>query len=328
MKIAVLDDYVGKSASFADWSRVKAKAEVQVFERALAVPDEAARLLAPFEVICLIRERMPVPRALIERLPNLKMIVTTGGQSDTLDAAAATERGILICESADHPGAPSGSPELTWGLILASVRHIPYEDRRLHEGLWQNSYGFALRGRTLGVIGLGRNGKRVAAIGQAFGMKLIAWSQNLTAEAAASVGVKRVEKDELFRTSDVITIHLVLSDRTVGLVGARELGLMQPHAHLINTSRGPIVDDAALIDALRNRDIGGAAQDVFNQEPLPADDPLRKLDNIVLTPHLGYSIEESMLHFYGDTVEALEAYLAGKPIRIINPEAAGRGRTA
>jgi phosphoglycerate dehydrogenase-like enzyme len=321
MKIALLDDYAGLSQKLADWSRVRAKATVEVFERALAVPDEAARVLAPFEVLCLIRERMPMPRALIERLPNLKMIVTTGAQSDTLDAQAATERGVLICESPNHPGTPSGSHELTWGLVLASVRHIPYEDKRLHEGLWMGSSGFALKGRTLGILGLGRNGKRVAGFGQAFGMKVVAWSQNLTAEAASAVGVTRVEKDELFRISDVICIHLVLSERTTGLVGAREFSLMKPHAHLINTSRGPIVDQTALIDALKNRRIGGAAQDVFDQEPLPADHPLRLLDNIVLTPHLGYSIVEPMTDFYKDTAEALEAYVNGKPIRILNPDA-------
>ena len=321
MKIAVLDDYAGKSATFADWSRVKAKASVEVFENPLVVPDEAARVLAPFEVICLIRERMPVPRALIEKLPNLKMIVTTGGQSHTLDAKAATEHGVLICHSADHPGSPSGAPEVTWALVLASVRHVPYEDRRMHEGKWQRSYGFALRGRTLGIVGLGRMGKRVAAYGKAFGMSVIAWSQNLTAEAAEAVGVRRVEKDELFASSDVICVHLALSDRTTGLIGAHELGLMQPHAHFINTARGPIVDEAALIDALRNHRIGGAALDVFNEEPLPSDHPLRGLDNVVLTPHIGYAMEESYRNFYGDTVEGLEAYLSGKPIRILNPEA-------
>ena len=324
MKIAVLDDYGGKSRDFADWSRVAARANVDVFEDHLDVPDEAARVLAPYDAICLLRERMPVPRGLIERLPNLKLIVTTGPQSPTLDATAATEHGVLICKSAEHPKAPSGAPELTWGLILASVRHISLEDRRLHEGKWQISHSFALQGRTLGIVGLGRMGKRVAEYGQAFGMSVIAWSQNLTAEAAQAVGARRVEKDELFSTSDVITIQLALSERTVGLVGAREFALMQPHAHFINTARAPIVDETALIDALRNRRIGGAALDVFNQEPLPVDHPLRGLDNVILTPHIGYAMESSLRNFYEDTVGALEAYLDGNPIRIINPEASQR----
>ena len=325
MKIAVLDDYIGVSQKLADWSALTKRADITVFDRNLVVPDEAARVLEPFDILCLLRERMAVPRNLIERLPNLKLMTVTGAVHRTLDLQAATEHGIAVSNAPSDPAIHLGTPELTWGLLLASVRHIPAANDRMRAGGWQDSYGMRLSGKTLGVIGLGRIGKTVARYGQAFGMKVVAWSQNLTHEAASAVGVQRVEKDELLARSDVISIHVVLSQRSRGLIGARELALMKPTAHLINTARGPIVDQAALVDCLRAGKIGGAALDVYDQEPLPPDHPLRGLDNLIMTPHLGYMVEDSLRVFYGDMVDAVTAFLDGKPIRVMNPETLNPG---
>jgi len=328
-KVAILDDYARAALEVADWSDVQARAEVVVFDRHLD-EEAAAEALRDFDVLVTVRERMALPGALIERLPRLKLVTIIGMSLPNLDMAAATEHGVVVCHS--NFGAPAfravanATPELAWGLMIATVRHIAQEERRMREGGWQSTTGLILAGRTLGLLGLGRIGRRVAEYARVFGMEVIAWSQNLTAEAAAEVVVRRVEKDELFDLADVVSIHLVLSDRTRGLVTARELGLMKPTAYLINTSRGPIVEEAALIDALRRRRIAGAGLDVYAVEPLPSDHPLRAMDNVTLTPHLGYVTRETLHAFYADSIEAVAAFLDGAPIRIANPEALERRR--
>jgi phosphoglycerate dehydrogenase-like enzyme len=326
-KVAILDDYARAALELADWSAVQAKAEVVVFDRHLS-EDEAAEALADFEVLVTVRERMALPRMLIQRLPKLKLITIIGMSLPNLDMAAATEHGVMVAHS--NFGAPAfravsnATPELAWGLMITTVRHLTLEDRRMRQGGWQSTTGLILAGKTLGLLGLGRIGKRMAEYAKVFGMQTIAWSQNLTAEAAAEVGVRRVEKDELFAEADVISIHLVLSDRSRGLVGAHELGLMKPTAYLINTSRGPIVQEAALIEALRSGKIAGAGIDVYDTEPPPADHPHRAMDNVTLSPHLGYVTRETLHAFYSDSVEAVAAFLDGAPIRIANPEALER----
>jgi len=320
MKLAILDDYQHVALKMADWSEIATRCEITVIDRPLQVPEEAVRVLAPYDIVCMLRERTAGPRSLLENLPNLKLLAITGLTHRTLDMAAATERGILVCHSSAHAGAHQGTPELTIGLIFAAIRHIPQEDRRLRDGKWQGSVGMQVYGRTLGIVGLGKIGRKVARVAQALDMNVIAWSQNLTAEAAGEVGVTRVEKDELFARSDIVSLHVVLGERTRGIVGTHELSLMKPTAYLINTARGPLIDETALITALQRRQIAGAALDVFWQEPIPADHPLLALDNVVLTPHLGYVVEESYRAFYGDIVEAVTAWLDGNPIRMLNPE--------
>jgi phosphoglycerate dehydrogenase-like enzyme len=321
MKLAILDDYQHVALKMADWSNIARRCEIDVIDRPLEVPDEAARVLAPYDIVCMLRERTAGPRSLIEKLPNLKLLAITGSSHRTLDMAAATEHGVLVCHSTAHAGAHQGTPELTIGLIFAAIRHIPQEDRRTREGRWQGSLGMQVHGRTLGIVGLGKIGRKVARVAQALDMKVIAWSQNLTAATAAEAGVTRVEKDELFARSDIVTLHLVLGDRTRGIVGAHELSLMKPTAYLVNTARGPLINEAALVETLQQRRIGGAALDVFWQEPIPSNHPLLALDNVVLTPHLGYVVEESYRAFYGDIVEAVTAWLDGHPIRMLNPDA-------
>jgi phosphoglycerate dehydrogenase-like enzyme len=321
MRLAILDDYAHLALRLADWSRLEGRCAVKVFDRAFGSEDEAALALAPFDILCHMRERMPMSGALIDRLPNLKFMTITGRGHRTLDVAAATKRGIPLSRTSEGGGSSNGTPELAWGLVLCAARHISYEDRLMRSGGWQHTAGMVLHKKTLGLLGLGKIGRRVAEYGKVFGMEVIAWSQNLTAQAAASVGVTKVEKKELLERSDVLSIHVVLSERTRGLIGASEFALMKPKAILINTSRGPIVEEAALIDALSKGKIGGAGLDVYDHEPLPADSALRRLDNVVLTPHLGYASEEGMRSFYKDTVEAVDAFLDGKPIRIVNPEA-------
>ena len=324
MKIALLDDYARVALQSADWSRVRAMAEIAIFDRHLS-ETEAISALADFDVLSTIRERMALPRRLIEKLPKLKLVTIIGMSLPNLDLAAATEHGVAIAHS--NFGNPAfanianATPELTWGLMIATVRHIAQEHEGLREGKWQSTTGIILAGKTLGLLGLGRIGKRMAEYARVFGMNVIAWSQNLSAEAAAAVGVKRVEKDELFRQSDILSIHIVLSDRTRGLVTARELSLMKHEAYLINTSRGPIIDEAALLSALREKRIAGAGLDVFDVEPLADSHPYRTLTNVTLTPHLGYVTLETLGAFYSDTAEAIGAYLEGQPIRIVNPDA-------
>jgi phosphoglycerate dehydrogenase-like enzyme len=316
MRIAVLDDYQRVALRLADWGELGADAAVDVFDRNLATVDEAAAALQPYDVVCLMRERMPMPRALIEQLPNLKLIIVTGARTHTIDFDAATQRGITVCHT--HPGeSQHATSELAWGLILACARHIPQEHQRVSAGGWQETIGTTLHGKTIGILGLGKLGSRVAAVAQAFGMQPIAWSQNLTAERAAAAGARLVAKDELFAEADVVTIHLVLGERTRGLVGARELGLMKPTAILINTSRGPIVDETALIAALQAGTIRAAGLDVYDREPLPPDHPLRSLANVVHTPHLGYVTEGAYREFYPDMVENILAWRAGEPMRVL-----------
>jgi phosphoglycerate dehydrogenase-like enzyme len=326
--VAILDDYVGLALDLADWSSVQAQAEITVFDRHLS-EAEAADALRPFDVVCTMRERMALPRTLIERLPNLKLITIVGKSLPNLDMTAATERGVLVAHSnfanPRFSAVRDATPEFAWGLMIATVRNLAEEHRRMRDGGWQTTTGMTLSGKTLGLLGLGRIGKRMAGYANVFGMEVIAWSQNLTDEAAAAAGARRVEKATLFEESDVVSVHLVLSERTRGLVAEPELALMKPHAYLINTSRGPIVDEAALISALRARRIAGAGLDVYDIEPLPPDHPLRLLPNVTLSPHLGYVTREMLTAFYSDTVEAVVAWLNGTPIRIANPEALQRG---
>jgi D-3-phosphoglycerate dehydrogenase len=317
MKIAILDDYLRRARSAADWSRLARTCEITVFDRPLAVPDDAAAALRDFDIICLLRERMPVSHELIARLPKLKMIAATGLYCRVLDVAAAAERGIVVSFTELRGPYRTATSELAWGLILSVARSIPQESNRMRDGGWQSTVGVALSGRTLGLLGLGRQGRRMVPVAKAFGMDVIAWSQNLQAQYAAQFGVTRVGRDELFRTSDVLSIHLVLSERTRGLVGARELALMKPGAILVNTARGAIVDETSLVDALASGRIAGAGLDVYAQEPLPDRHPLRRLPNAVLMPHQGHHVEEFYQVAYADVVENIEAFLDGKPIRVL-----------
>ncbi|OIN78221.1 D-2-hydroxyacid dehydrogenase family protein [Mycobacterium malmoense] len=323
-RVAILDDYAGVALELADWSPVRTRAQVTVFDRHLS-EEEAAEALRPFDVVCTLRERMAFPRTLIERLPNLRLITIVGRSLPNLDMAAASERGILVAHTNfAHPRFSSvrdATPELAWGLLIATVRNLAEEHRRMREGAWQATAGLTLSGKTLGLLGLGRIGTRMAEYAKVFGMEVIAWSQNLTGDAARAVGARRVEKSALFEQSDMVSIHVVLSERTRGLVGESELALMKPHAYLINTSRGPIVNEAALIAALEAGRIAGAGLDVYDIEPLPSDHPLRLLPNVTLSPHLGYVTREMLGAFYADTVDAVAAWLDGTPVRIANPEA-------
>jgi phosphoglycerate dehydrogenase-like enzyme len=284
-QIAVLDDYQNAALESADWSALRDRADITVFQDHLTDPDAVIERLLPFDVVCVMRERTPLPRKVIERLPNLKLIASTGSANASIDLAAAGDHGITVV----HTGYRSDpTVEFTWALILACARHIVTESNSLRSGGWQQTVGVDLRGKTLGVLGLGNVGSEVARIGSAFGMKLIAWSQNMTPEAAKAAGAILVSKDQLFERADILTIHLVLSSRTRGLVGAAELERMKPTAWLINASRGPIVEEQALITALQNKRLAGAAIDVFDIEPLPPSHPFRTLDNVLATPHIGY----------------------------------------
>ncbi len=324
LKVAILDDYANVALESADWTRLAGVADITVFDRHLS-EQEAASALKPFDVLCTMRERMALPRSLFERLPNLKLVAIVGLSLSNLDMAAATEHGVLVIQSdfrtAESNDYASATPELAWGLLIATVRHIAGEDRRMREGGWQSTVGVILFGKTLGLLGLGRIGKRMAGFGRAFSMNVIAWSQNLTAEAAATAGARYVGKDQLFAEADMVSIHLQLTARTRGLVGARDLALMKRQAYLINTSRAAIVDTAALVEALRERRIAGAGIDVFDLEPPPADHPFRMMDNVTLTPHLGYVTRETLRVFYGAMPEAIAAFARGAPVRVANPDA-------
>jgi phosphoglycerate dehydrogenase-like enzyme len=308
-RVALLDDYQGVALGMADWKSFPTGTEVVVFKDHLADEDALVTRLADFDIIMALRERTPFPRPLLERLPKLKLLITAGMRNASIDMKAAAERGVLVCGTS---GLPYPTAELAWGLILGLVRRIPAEDRATREGRWQTSLGLGLNGKTLGVLGLGTLGSRVARVGRALEMKVLAWSQNLTAERAAAEDAMLVAKDDLLARSDVVSIHLVLSERTRGLIGARELGLM-------NTSRGPIVDEAALIRALQDGTIAGAGLDVFDEEPLPRDHPFRRLASVVITPHLGYVTEETYRIFYGQAVEDIKAYFDGTPLRVLHP---------
>jgi len=315
-RVALLDDYQEVALSMADWKSLPAGTEVVVFKDHLAAEDAVARRLADFDIVMALRERTPFPRTLLERLPKLKLLITAGMRNASIVMKAAAERGVTVCGTA---GLPYPTAELAWGLILSLMRRIPAEDRATREGRWQTSLGLGLNGKTLGVLGLGTLGSRAAKVGLAFEMDVLAWSQNLTAERAKEIGVTLVPKDELLARADIVSIHLVLGERTRGLIGARELGLMKRSAYLINTSRGPIVDEAALIRALGDGTIAGAGLDVFDEEPLPLDHAFRRLPNIVITPHLGYVTSETYRIFYGHAVEDIKAYLDGKPVRVLKP---------
>jgi phosphoglycerate dehydrogenase-like enzyme len=305
-RIAVLDDYQHVALTMADWSVLDGRASVTVFNDHLAEPDAVVARLKPFDIVCVMRERTPLTRTIIERLPRLKLIASTGPRNASIDVGAAAERGIAVAHTRYEA---RSTIEMTWALILASVRQVASENAHLLAGGWQLTVGDSLHGKTLGVLGLGNIGAEVARIGLAFGMSVIAWSQNLTADKAQACGAGLVSKEELFRSADILTIHLVLSQRTKGLVGAAELQAMKPTARLINTSRGPIVDEPALLEALRERRIAGAALDVFDTEPLPADHPFRSLENVLATPHLGFVERELYQMFYGDTVKNIVQWL-------------------
>jgi phosphoglycerate dehydrogenase-like enzyme len=313
ISVALLDDFQGVGIELGDWQKVPGATVVAITEH-IADEDRLVRELAPYEVIVAMRERTPFGRRVLERLGNLKLLVTTGMANDSIDLAAARELGVTVCGTA---GLAYPTAELTIGLMIDLVRFIAVEDANLRRGGWQTRLGMSLSGRTLGVIGLGRLGAKVAQIAQAMDMNVISWSTNLTATRAEEFGTRLVGKDELFESSDIVSVHLKLSDRTRGLIGARELALLGPDSYLINTSRGPIVDEAALVAALSSGAIAGAALDVFDVEPLPPAHPLRSLPNVLLTPHIGYVTRESYEIFYRQAREDLEAFLSGSPVRVL-----------
>jgi D-3-phosphoglycerate dehydrogenase len=317
-RCAVLDDYQNVALSMADWASLAGEVDVTTFNRPIGPPEAIVKALQGFSMVVLTRERTAFPRQVIEQLPNLRLIVTTGARNPALDMAAAHERGIMVCNTLT-----AGFPTTTIAiaLILELMRRVGYENARLKAGeYWQGTVGVDPEGQTLGLIGLGKLGARVGKIAKAMGMKVVAWSQNLTAERCKEAGVDFApSKEDLLRQADVVSIHVVLSARTRGLIGAKELALMKPSAYLVNTSRGPIVDGAALIEALRNQTIAGAGLDVYDVEPLPVDHPLRKLDNVVLSPHLGYVTQQNFRVSYEGVVEDIRAFLDGKPIRVMEP---------
>ena len=322
VRVAVLDDYQGVALRMADWEALGPGVEVVVFRDSARDDEALVERLRPFEVVVSMRERTRFPAPVLERLPRLRLIAATGARQANIDVDAATRLGVFVSTT----GSPGGSTsELTWALIFAVTRWVAREDAALRAGRWQSTIGVDLTGKTLGLVGLGRVGVGVARAAEGFRVRVLAWSRNLTAERAAEQGAEAVGKDELFARSDIVSVHVPLIDGTRGLVGVRELALMRPASYLVNTSRGPIVDEPALIDALRERRIAGAALDVFDREPLPAGHPLTGLDNVVLTPHLGYVTEDNYRVFYGESVENIRAYLeTGTPARVMNLDAAGR----
>jgi phosphoglycerate dehydrogenase-like enzyme len=312
--IAILDDYQGVALQMAEWSALTGKAELTVFRDHLSDPESLVERLAPFLVICVMRERTPLPRPLLERLPKLKLIVSTGVHNAAIDLAAARELGITVCATGSGG---CGAAELTWALIMAAVRHIPQEHASVVAGGWQIKIGSELRGKTLGIVGLGKLGAAVAKYAHAFDMNVIAWSTNLTGERAQQHAARLVSKEQLFREADIVTVHLLLSERTRGIIGAGDLSRMKPTALFVNTSRGPLVDETALIDLLRRGAIAGAALDVFDIEPLPDHHPFRSLKNVLTTPHIGFVTQESYRIFYRGTLECIVAWLRGKPIHLM-----------
>ena len=315
VRVAVLDDYQDVARKMTDWSVLPADVEVEVFRDHLTDQAAVAERLKDFDIVVAMRERTPFPRTLLEQLPQLRLLTTTGMRNAAIDMQAAADCNVLVCGTG---GILYPTAELTWGLILSLLRHIPDEDQATRAGRWQVSMGLGLHGKTLGLMGLGRLGSEVARVGNAFQMNVIAWSQNLTAERAAECGATLVSKDELLARADILSIHLVLSARSRGLIGHRELDRMKPTASLINTSRGPIVDEAALIAALQNGTIAGAGLDVFDEEPLPLDHPLRRTANTIITPHIGYVTAETYKVFFDETVENIQAFLQGAPVRVLN----------
>src|SRR5712692_8362814 len=322
MRLSILDDYQGVALDMADWSPVKGRGvEIAVERHAFADEDAVVRALADSEIVAAMRERTPFPKRVVDRLPKLKLLITTGMRNASFDMAALKERGVTVCGTGGPIGAPGGgnedTAELAWGLILGAARRIAEDHQFMRQGGWQTRVGHRVAGKTLGLLGLGRLGSAVARVGLAFGMKAIAWSQNLTAERASEQGVEPVEKDELFRRSDILSVHLVLSPRSRGLVGAREIGLMKPSAIVVNTSRGPICDTGAIVAAPKEGRLAHAGFDVYDQEPLPIGHPLRTAPNVILTPHIGYVTEENYRSSYPQIVENITAFLDGKPTRVI-----------
>jgi D-3-phosphoglycerate dehydrogenase len=314
-RCAILDDYQNVALKLADWEKIAGAIEVRVFNSPLGGADDVIRTLEDFSIVCMMRERTPFPRKVIDGLPQLRLLITTGARNASIDMAACTERGIVVCGTSSFGNPTTG---ITFGLILELTRRIGFENTRMKTGeLWQVTLGVDIEGKTLGIIGLGKLGQRAAGVAKAFGMKVIAWSQNLTPEKAREAGVDHVAKDDLFRNADIVTIHTQLSDRTRGLITAKELGLMKPASYLVNTSRGPIVVEKDLIAALRDRRIAGAGLDVFDVEPLPLDHPFRTLDNVVLTPHLGYVSQQNYERYFPDIIEDIRGFLDGKPVRVV-----------
>ena len=313
-RIALLDDYQGVALRSAEWSRLPPDCEVVPFRRHIEDERELVAALAGFDVVMALRERTKLPAGVLAQLPDVRLIVTAGMRNAAIDIAAARARGITVCGTT---GLQYPTAELALGLMLCLARDIPNQERSLRAGRWQTSVGYGLNGKVLGVLGLGTLGSHVARLGRALEMEVLAWSRNLTDERAREFGAQRVELDALLQRADFITVHLVLSDRTRGLIGARELALMKPGAYLVNTSRSPIVDEAALIAALEAGRIGGAALDVYDREPLPADHPILAAPRTVLTPHLGYTTHETLRVFYGQALEDIEAWLAGTPVRVL-----------
>jgi phosphoglycerate dehydrogenase-like enzyme len=326
MRVAILDDYQQAALGSADWSAVRALADIDVFTEYIARTEALVRVLEPYDVIVAMRERTFFDASRLGQLPQLRLLVTTGMMNAAIDLEAAAAHGVTVCGTG---GSATSTAELTWGLILAVARHIPEEDRGIKlagqaggaaigvRGGWQRTVGTGLDGKRLGLVGLGRQGLGVAKIGRAFGMKLAAWSQNLDPAVAKKAHAKAVSKDELFSSSDVVTVHYKLGPRSVGLVGAAELALMKPSAYLVNTSRGPLVDHAALVACLRSGSIAGAALDVYDVEPLPLSDPLRTAPNVVLTPHLGYVTDDAYQVFYGEAAQDIVAFAQGDPVRVL-----------
>ena len=317
MKLAVLDDYQATAKDLGDWSQLPPGTDVEYFHDHIDDEDRLVERLQDFDMVMGMRERTPFTRSIMSRLPKLRLLITTGRRNASFDIEAATELGITVCGT---NGSGEGPTELTWGLIIAMLRHIHEEDQRSRAGSWGTTVGIGLKGKTLGLLGLGHIGSLVARVGAAFDMNIIAWSQNLTAERAKECQATLVDKDTLFREADVVSVHLVLSDRSRGLVGAHELSLMKPTAYLVNISRGPIVDEKALIDVLEREAIAGAALDTFDVEPLPADHPLLKTPNTLICPHLGYVTDESYRAFYAGVIENIRAFSSGEPIRMINED--------
>lgn len=325
-RIAILDDYQGRVLSLPCWARLGGRASVDVFRDTLASEDALARRLRPFEILVLIRERTRFPASLLERLPALELLALTGRNSGHVDVGAATARGVLVTET---EGSGIAAIEHSIALIMAAVRRIPQEDRALRAGQWQTGLGVELAGKTLGILGLGRIGSRIAAFGKFLGMRVLAWGPTLTEERAAASRAAFVSLDTIFRESDVVSLHLRLSERTRGLVTAHQLSLMKPTAYLINTARGPLVDEAALVATLREQRIAGAALDVYDTEPLPPNHPFLALETVVLTPHIGYVTHEAYHLFFRQVVENIESYLNGQlPSRAVNPEVMARRKDA
>ncbi|MBI5265457.1 MAG: D-2-hydroxyacid dehydrogenase family protein [Bradyrhizobium sp.] len=315
LRCAILDDYFNLALAAADWSKISDRVDVTVFSHPFASEDAAASALKDFEIVCAMRERTAFPRSLFAALPRLKLLLTSGMRNAAIDMETAKDRNVIVCGT-QYSRDPTAA--LTMGLILELTRGIGRENARMHAGeAWQTFAGIEIEGCTLGVIGLGKLGSKVAGLAQAFGMNVIAWSPNLTPDKCKEVGVAYADKQELFSTADIVTIHVVLSQRSRGLVGPDDLARMKPTSYLVNTARGPIVDEAALLETLRQKKIAGAALDVFALEPLPMDHPFRKLDNMVLTPHLGYATQDGLRAHYGQMVEAIDAWFKGEPPRRI-----------